>query len=121
MEAEYVACSLGMQEAMWPRSFLQDLNLTSRADDPVEMLCNNTTAIQFAKDPKFHRKTKHIKRHYHFVRDARKTKEVAIKYIPTNKMIADPLTKPILGDAFKAHSWSLGLRKFSFWIESCYV
>ena len=75
------------------------------------MLCDNTAAIQFAKDPKFHRKTKHIKRRYHFVQDAIKTKEVAIKYIPTNKMIVDTLTKPIPRDAFKAHSLSLGFRR----------
>ena len=111
MEAEYVACSLATQEAMWLRSFLQDLNLTPKTDDPVEMLCDNTAAIQFAKDPKFHRKTKHIKRRYHFVRDAIKTKEIAIKYIPTNKMIADPLTKPIPRDAFKAHVLNLGVRR----------
>ena len=77
---------------MWLRSFLQDINLTPRVDDPVEMFCNNTSTIQFAKDRKFHRKAKHIKRHYHFVRDAVKMKEVAIRYITTNKMIADPLT-----------------------------
>jgi len=46
--------------------FLQDLRLTPKVDDPVELMCDNTTAIQFAKDPKFHRKTKHIKRRYHF-------------------------------------------------------
>jgi len=111
MEAEYVACSLATQEAMRRRSFLQDLNLTPRVDDPVEMLCDNTFAIQFAKDPKFHQKTKHIKWCYHFVRDAIKTKEVAIKYIPTSKMIADSLTKPISRDAFKAHLLSLALRR----------
>ena len=42
----------------------------SKVDDPVEVLCENTAAFQFAKDPKFHRKTKHIRgviifmRHY---------------------------------------------------------
>ena len=69
MEAEYVACNLPMQEAIWLRSFLQDLNLTPRVDDPVEMLCDNKAAIQFAKDPKFYRKTKHIKTCYYFVRN----------------------------------------------------
>ena len=64
MEAEYVTFSLAIQEAMWLRSFLQDLNLTPRVDDPIEMLCDNTTAIQFAKDPKFHRKTKYINKRY---------------------------------------------------------
>jgi len=111
MEAGYVACSLATQEAMWLRSFLQDLNLTPRVDDPIEILCDNTAAIQFVKCPKFHRKTKHIKKRYHFMRDGIKIKEVAIKYIPTNKIIADPLIKPIPRDAFKAHSLSLGLRR----------
>ena len=111
MEAEYVACSLATQEAMWLRSFLQDLNLTPRVDDHVEILCDNAAVIQFAKHPKFHWKTKHIKRCYHFVRDAIKTKVVAIKYILINRMITDPLTKPIPRDAIKAHSLSLGLRK----------
>jgi len=75
------------------------------------MLCNNTVAIQFAKDSKFHRKNKHIKRHYRFEQDAIKTKEIAIKYIPTYKMSADLLTKPIPRDAFKSHMLSLGLRR----------
>jgi len=100
-----------MQEAILLRSFLQDLNLTPRVDNSVEMVCDNTAAIQFTKDPKFHQKIEHIKRCYHFVRDAIKTKEVAIKYIPTNKMVADPLTKPIPRYAFRAHSLSLGLRR----------
>ena len=111
MEAECVACSIATHEVIWLRSFLQDLNLTPKVDDPIELLCDNTAAIQFAKDPKFHRKTKHIKRHYHFVRDAIKSNEMAIKYISTNKMIANPLSKPIPRDAFKYHMLSLGLRR----------
>ena len=51
-------------------------------------MCDNTAAIQFAKDLKFHRKTKHIKRRYHFVRDDIKENEVVIKYISTSKMLA---------------------------------
>ena len=74
-------------------------------------MCDNTAAIQFAKDPKFHRKTKHIKRRYDFVRDTIKEKEVTIKYISTSKMLADPLTKPIPIDVIKAHVMSLGLRR----------
>ena len=111
MKAEYVACCLATQEVIWLRNFLQDLNFTSRVDDPVELLCDNIIAIQFANDPLFHRKTKHIKRRYHFVRNALKEKEVAIKYISTSRMIADPLTKSIPKNAFKAHVMSLGLHK----------
>ena len=76
MEAAYVAYSLVMEEAMWCRIFLQDLNLTNRVNDPIEILCDNTVVIQFAKDPKLHPKIKHIKRRYHFMRNVVKIKRV---------------------------------------------
>ena len=79
MEVEYVACIVPSQEAMWLKSFLQHFNLTPRVHDPIKMLHDNIATIQFGKDPKFHRKTKHIKRHYHFARDAIKTREIVIK------------------------------------------
>ena len=37
MEAEYVACRLAAQEAIWLRNFRQDLDLTPRVDDPIEI------------------------------------------------------------------------------------
>ena len=101
MEAKYVACSLTTHEVMQLRSFLQDLNLTPRVDDPIEMFCDKISTVQFTKDPKFHKKTKHVKRCYHFVQGAIKTKQVTIKYIPTNKMIVDLLTKSISWILFK--------------------
>jgi len=109
MSAKYVVCSISTQEAILLRSFFNDLNLTSRVDDPIKMSCDNTASIQFAKDLKFHWNTKHIERHYYFVRDIIKTKEIAIKCISINKMIVDPLIKPIPRDAFKYHG--LGLRR----------
>jgi len=53
----------------------------------------------------------HIKRCYHFMQDAIKTKDVTIKYIPTIKIIVDSLTKPIPRDAFDTHILSTRLRK----------
>jgi len=113
MKAEYVACCLATQEEIWLRSFLQDLRLTPRVNHPIEFICDNTAAIQFAKDPRFHRKTKHIKALSFCTRraDGINEKEIAIKYISTSKMIADPFTKPIPRDAFKAHVMSLGLHR----------
>ena len=58
-----------------------------------------------------HKKTKHIDRCYHFMRNAIKTEEVFIKSTSTNKMIVDLLTKLIPTDVFKAHALNLGLRR----------
>jgi len=46
MEAEYVAYYLVTQEAIWLRSFIQDLRLIPRVDDLVELICDDIAAIQ---------------------------------------------------------------------------
>jgi len=54
---------------------------SSRVGDPIQIWCNNNFVIQYAKDPKLHRKAKHIKRRYLFVRDAIKLNEVVVKFL----------------------------------------
>ena len=65
MEAEYIACSATTQDAVWLRSFLQYLEIVKTALKHVTIFCDNTTALVMAKDPKYHEKTKHIKKRYH--------------------------------------------------------
>jgi len=48
IEAKYVACCLAAQEAFWAMSFLQDLNLTLRFGDYVEIWCNSIFDVQYA-------------------------------------------------------------------------
>ena len=62
MEAEYVACSAATQDAVWLRSFLQHLKIVKTALKPVTIFYDNTAALAVAKNPKYHGKTKHIKK-----------------------------------------------------------
>ena len=100
MEAEYVAYSAATQDAVWLRSFLQHLEIVKTALEPVTIFCNNTAALAVTKDPKYHEKTKHIKKIYHYIRDAIIEKDVILKHISTSNMVADPLTKPIARDIY---------------------
>ena len=109
MEAEYVACSSTIQEAVWLRSFLQDIRVVKTTFEPMTLYCNSMAALAYAKDPKYHGKTKYIQIRYHFVRDMITQNEVVLNHIPTNEMVADPFTKPIAKDAFVKHVRSLGL------------
>ncbi|KAK2994524.1 hypothetical protein RJ640_010802 [Escallonia rubra] len=69
-------------------------------------------ALDFVKDPKYHGKAKHIGLRYHFIRTLVAQGEVSMKHIPTGRMVADPLTKPIARDVFLSHIRSMGLRRF---------
>ncbi|KAK2971859.1 hypothetical protein RJ640_000876 [Escallonia rubra] len=111
MESEYVACSATVQEAVWLRSFIQALRVTAHIDEAVAVHCENTVALDFVKDPKYHGKAKHIGLRYHFIRALVAQGEVSMKHIPTGRMVADPLTKPIARDVFLSHIRSMGLRR----------
>ena len=111
MEAEYVACSAAMQDAVWLRSFLQHLEIVKITLEPVTIFCDNTVALVVAKDPKYHGKTKHIKKRYHYKKDAIIEKDVVLKHIFTSNKVTNPFTKPIARDVFVKIVRSLGLSR----------
>ena len=119
MEAKYIACFAATQNAVWLKSFLQHLKIVKIALEPVKFFCHNTDAFAVAKDPKYHEKTKYIKKRYHYIRDAIIEKDVILKDIFTNNMVVDPFTKPIARDIFVKHVRSLGLCRM--WLKMLLV
>ena len=111
MELEYVACSSVFQEVVWLRRFLQRLGVTTHAEDCVLLYYDNTSALVYAKDLKYHGKAKHIEIRYHYIWEMVSQGEMILQYISTSIMVADLLTKPIARDVFFYHAKSVGLRK----------
>ena len=64
-EAEYIAQTHMAKEALWLRSFVNEVNGMQEA--PITINCDNQGAIALAKDNKFHSWTKHIDLRYHFI------------------------------------------------------
>ena len=93
------------------RRFFQNLEVVKDALDPVIVHCDSMAALAYAKDSKYHGRTKHIDIRYHYIQDMVTHNDVVLKHISKSLMIADPLTKPIGRDVFQAHVRSLGLRR----------
>ena len=98
-EAEYVALSTCAQEAIWLTKLFFDI--TGLEVTPMTIYEDNQAAICIAKNNEFHSKTKHMDIKLHFVRNLVKTKRIEVKYLATNDMIADILTKPVPRQHFK--------------------
>jgi hypothetical protein len=79
--------------------------------DSVTIYSDSMAAFAYAKDPKYHGKTKHIEIKYHYIRDMVAKKKVFLEHISTKNMLTDPLTKPIVRDPFHGHIKGLGLRR----------
>ena len=69
MEAEYVATCEAAKEAVWLKKFLYDLGVVSMEQVPITLFCDNSGVVAQSKDPRNHKKGKHIERKYHIIRD----------------------------------------------------
>ena len=81
MEAEYVACSVAIQEVVWLRRFFQNLEVDKDASDPITVHCDSMATLAYAKDSKYHGKTKHIDIRCHYIRDMVAHNEVVLIHI----------------------------------------
>lgn len=69
-------------------------------------------ALTCAKDPKYHDKRNNIEVKYRFIGDMVAQKEVVLKHISMSQMIANPLTKPINVESFRAPVRTIGFRRW---------
>ena len=98
-EDEFVALSTVTQEAIWLRRLPTDVG-THRND--------NQGAI--AKNPVGHARTKHIDVRYHFVREGVQNGTITLKYVATDEMIVEILTKPLPKHPFNKLVIGLGMK-----------
>ena len=57
----------------------------------MTLFCDNTGAIALAKEPRFHRKTRHIKRCFNSIRESVQNGDIEICKVHTDLNVADPL------------------------------
>ena len=107
-EAEYIAQTHAAKEALWLRSFVEEVRGGSQG--PMKINCDNQGAIALAKDNKFHSRTKHIDLRFHFIREAVQDKKITVSYIPTEENPSDVLTKALAKPKFQRFVEMLGLR-----------
>lgn len=101
-EAEYMALAESAKESVYLRRFLYEIGLEDAAN--VSLFCDNNSAIKLAENPTFHARSKHIDIRHHFVRELLKRKELMLRHIPTDKQVADMLTK---GLPRPKHEWCM--------------
>ena len=109
MEAEYIACSPTVSNAVWIKRFVDSLKLDMQ-DKPVNVFCNNKSAISLIKSGANSSKGKHIDVNYHYIQDIVEMREIKVHFVPLADMMADPMTKGLTLNQFRVHITGMGLR-----------
>jgi hypothetical protein len=75
----------------------------------VPFQCDNTSAINVAKNIILQSKTKHIEVRYHFLRDNVEKGKISLIHAPTHDQLADIFTKPLDQSTFTRLRGELGV------------
>jgi len=105
-EAEYIAVGSCCAQILWIKQQLEDFGLKM---SKVPLLCNNTSAINLTKNHIQHSRTKHIEVRHHFIRDHIANGDCEIKFVSTERQLADIFTKLLSKDRFYSLRNELGI------------
>ena len=80
------------------------------------MFCDSSGAVENSKDPRSHKKAKHIERKYHLIRDIVQRGDVIVAKIASENNLADPFTKALPQKSFDRHVEGMGVRVVGAWL-----
>jgi hypothetical protein len=83
----------------------------------VPLMCDNTSAISVAENPVFHKRMRHLERRHHFLRDHVEKGDIEMRYIDTERQLADIFTKPLDSSQFADLRGKLVLVILMAWFE----
>ena len=90
-EAEYQGMAAAVQEALYQKQLLEDFGFQLKRSIGED----NQSCIRLCQNPVMHKRSKHIKTKFHFIRDKTEDETISIHYVPTDKMAADIFTKSL--------------------------
>ena len=97
-EAEYMAMTEAIKEAIWLHGLIEDLGILQ---EHISVFCDSQSAIHLAKNQVHHSRTKHIDVRFHFICDIVDEGDILLQKIGTANNPIDMMTKPVPLHKFK--------------------
>ena len=96
-EAEYIALTEAVKEAMWLRGIAEELRVQTEG---ITIYCDNQSAIHLTRHQAHHERTKHVDVRFHFIRDVLEKHQAEVEKVGTEDNPADMITKVLPGNKF---------------------
>jgi len=110
VESEPVRLADAIQHPKWEEAMNEELmameknNIMTQIgfnlEVSIKIYVDNVFAINLAKNPVFHQRSKHIDIRYHFLRDQVRKNMIKLEYCKSEDQIADIFTKPLKINVF---------------------
>ena len=98
------------KETIWLHKFLIDLEYVPDAAKSMTLYYGNSGAVVNFKESRSHKRSKHIERRYHLIREIVARGDVEVEQISTHDNIADLFTKILSIRVFEKHLEGLHIK-----------
>ena len=76
----------------------------------ITLYCDNSGAVANLKDPRSHKRGKHIERKYHLIHEIVNRGDAKVSLIASEDNLTDPFTKGLTQKIFEHHVEGMGVR-----------
>ena len=112
MEAEYIGLCAAVKMAVWLQSCMQELKLSRQPRIIIGM--DNQSAMIFAEEQIVQDRSKHINIKFHYSREQIQKGIIGLEYVPTKRLPADMLTKPLQPTSMRIFRKEIGIHRIFF-------
>ena len=86
------------------------------SESVITLYCDNSGAIANSKEPRSHKRGKHIERKYHLLREIVHRGDTVVSQIVSEDNLADPFMKGLAQKIFDQHEEEMGVRCIAAWL-----
>ena len=112
MAAKFIAYFEASNHGIWLRNFFTGLCIVDTIERPLNIFCDNNSAVLYSNNNKSSAKSKHIDIKFLIVKERVQSGQLSMEHIGTNSMIADPLIKGVPPKVFHEHTAHMGVVYF---------
>ena len=98
-EAEYTVVSLCVCQATWMVNLVEEI--TTKSHGAITMKIDNMSAINLAKNPISHGRSKRIEIRFHYLREQVADEKMNVEHCRTENQITDIMTKGMQVEVFR--------------------
>ena len=108
-EAEFMAATEAAKQAIWLQDLLSEV--TGKEQGRTKIYVDNKSPISLAKNPVFHRRSKHIQKRFHFIRECVEKEQIEVEFVRSEDQCADILTKALARTKFNDMKKKIGVQE----------
>ena len=83
----------------------------------IIIYCDNSGAVANSKEPRIHKRAKHIERKYHLIHEIVSRGDAVVSQIASEDNLAYPFTKGLTYKIFDQHVEGMGVRCIAAWLR----